>query len=145
MQKYRVELSSPAERVYRRIREAATECIELGDASSAKAITLKAVDDLIDKTIPHSPFETGRELSPPLARIFWVSRERLHIFYTASPKPRTIAILSIWDTPKNEASRQHADAILKQMVLSGQLDDLLLQYGLRAVSNVPRSRPFIAN
>lgn len=145
MQKYRVELSGPAERMYRKMKEAATECIELGDACNAKVITLKAVDELIDKTIPQSPFETGRELSPPLTRIFWVSKERLHIFYTASPKPRTIAILSIWDTPKNEAARQHADAILKQMVLSGQLDDLLLQYGLRVISNVPRTRPFIAN
>jgi hypothetical protein len=145
MHKYRVELSSPAERVYRKIKDAAMECIELGDACNAKVLTLKAVDDLIDKTIPQSPFETGRELSPPLTRIFWVSRERLHIFYTASPKPRTIAILSIWDTPKSEAARQHADAVLKQMVLSGQLDELLVQYGLRAVSNVVRSRPFIAN
>ncbi len=140
MKRYTMELSSPAEKMYRRICEHARGCIELGDVSNPKVAVLGVVDELIDKTIPNNPFEAGRELSHPLTRVFWVYRERLHVFYVASPKPQTIAILSIWDTPKNDAHLRQADVILKHLVLTGQLDHVLAQYGLRSVSEGIRVR-----
>src|SRR5438445_7199062 len=133
MRKYTVQLSSSAEKTYRKICTSARECIAVGDLSNPKVTILGVVDELIDKAIPHNPCEIGRELSHPLTQVFWVSRERLHIFYAVSPKFHTIAILSIWDSPKNEARFRQADVILRQMVLSGQLDHLLVQFGLRPV------------
>jgi hypothetical protein len=145
MPKYTVELSSSAEKTYIAIRKSANNRIEVGDSSNPKVTILQTVDELIDKVISRSPFEVGKGLCHPLINVYWIAREGLHIFYAASAKSQTIVILSIWDTPKNETRLRDADAIFKQMVRSGQLDHLLVQFGLRVVSSGVRVQPPAVN
>lgn len=145
MRKYAIELTSSAEKAYRRIFEAARLHIEEGGIADANVALLEAVDELIDRTIPSTPFERAKSLSHPLSGVYWVSKERLRVFYAASTKPNTIVILSISNAPRKEADLRHADAVLRQMILSGQLDHLLVQLGPRSLSPNMRVRPSVIN
>jgi hypothetical protein len=142
MTKYNVELTRSAGETYQRISESAMKCIEGGDAANSKVALLRTVDDLIGSVIPEGPYEKGRSLAGSLLNIYWVSRGRLRVFYKASPtKPLVIVVLSISESPRKEAHPRHAEALLAEMMLSGQLDHLLSPMGRQAISVATAHRP----
>jgi len=120
MNKYRIELATPAVRAYQSICDAARNKLAAGEDRSPRVDLLRSVDDIIDNVIPFSPFQSGAELCGGLSGVYWISRGRLHVFYEASKKPLTIAILCIWDGPTNEVHMRNADAICTEMLLSGK-------------------------
>jgi hypothetical protein len=142
MNQYTVELTDTASETYQRLSESATRCIDGGDAANSKVSILRAVDQLIQNVIPQAPIERGKCLAGPFLNIYWVSRERLRIYYRASPtKPRVIVVLYISDSPRKETHRQHVDALFAQMMVSGQLDHLFSTFGLKTVGTARFNRP----
>ncbi len=120
MDKYRIELATPAVRAYQVICDAARNKLAEGEDRSPRVELLRSVDEIIDHVIPFSPFQSGTELRGNLSGVYWISRGRLHVFYEASKKPLTIAILCIWDGPTNEVHMQKADVICTELLLSGK-------------------------
>jgi hypothetical protein len=90
------------------------------------------LDAIINDVMPLQPFDSGTELGGRLAGVYWISQDTLHIFYGASPKPRTVVILAIWDGPNSEAHLRQADILCTQMLLSGRFREMLSR---RAAAN----------
>jgi hypothetical protein len=119
MNKYRVELAGPAVSMYTYL------SAHSGTKDSTEIKLLHLLDEIIDEVMPFRPFDSGTELGGRLAGVYWISQDTLHIFYGASPKPRTVVILSIWDGPNSEAHLRQADILCTQMVFSGKFRELL--------------------
>ena len=128
---YAVELTKQAERTYTRIYDQAQACIGRGDVSNSRVTLLKMVDEVIDKIIPHDPFHPSRSLSGPLSNIFRISKARMRIFYAASSKAKTIAILFISDTPRKYGDTRDPYSVFTKLVVSGQFDEVFDRLGVR--------------
>lgn len=126
MNKYSVELASPAVSMYTYL------SAHSGEKDSAETRLLSILDAIINDVMPFHPFDSGTELGGRLAGVYWISQDTLHIFYEASPKPRTVIILAIWDGPNSEAHLRQADILCTQMLLSGKFREMLSR---RAVAN----------
>lgn len=118
MDNYNVEVSTRAAETYERIYESAQD--HKGDASHPSVALLRTLNELIDLVISRNPFDR-RRLIGPLSRVYWVSRGRLRVFFTSSPKLRTVVIVRISTRPRSLSSDRHADAILQQMILSRKI------------------------
>jgi hypothetical protein len=118
MIKYKVELATPAVRMYQYLADLAAHS---GGKETTKTNLLQTLDKIIDEVMPFRPFDSGTELDGRLAGVYWISHGTLHIFYEASPKPRTVVILSVWDGPNSEAHVRRAEIICTEMVVSGTL------------------------
>ena len=120
MDKYTVEVGTRAAETYERIYESATEQLNKDNASHPSVALLHTLNELIDKVISRNPFDR-RRLMGPLSRVYWVSRGRLRIFFTASPKLRTVVIIRISTRPRSISNGEYAEAILQQMILARKI------------------------
>jgi hypothetical protein len=111
----------PAARIYRSIYDGAGKHLAAGEKNHPKIELLRSVDKIIDDIHPFKPFDVGRELCGSMAGVYWIAQGRLHIFYGASKKPLTVAVLAIWDGPTNEVQLHDADILCTQMILSGKV------------------------
>src|SRR5437868_3247116 len=68
--RYSVELSETAQKVYGRMFEEAHACIEAGNETNSKVTRFRMVDEALDKIIPHDPLARDRALAGPLSGIF---------------------------------------------------------------------------
>ncbi len=134
-QLYSIELTSQAEAAYRQLVERARRPIERGEASNAHVKTLRMVDELLDKIIPHNPFDISRALSGKLNNIYRVKKGRLRICYIGSPEERRITILYIADTPRKQGDKNDPYTVLTKLVGSGQFDQLYAALGLPSPGN----------
>jgi hypothetical protein len=131
MDKYTVELASPAASMYQNLVRLAA-----GDKNSDTRMALShSLDKIIEETLPSSPFNSGIQLSAQLKGLYWIGLDPIHIFYEIpSFKFQTVSIVSIlMGLPSAE---EKADAIVTAMMLSGRLQ-VLPQDGrsLRAAAN----------
>lgn len=122
MEKHKVELAAPAERVYTNLC-----CLSAGETRTREyRQLLRSIDELINERISVDPFRSGRKLygaigDLSLEGLYWISQETLHVFYERSSKPRTIVVAFIWTAgPNTEANIQQVDVLFTQMLLSGQ-------------------------
>jgi hypothetical protein len=114
MHKYTVELTQPAEQTYLRIRDSATECLKKGDSSNPIVAIWTLLDDSLDQIIALDPFEKGTCLSPPLREVYWIARDKLRLYYVASPKPATVLVIAILYAPRSEEHRRVLNELLSQ-------------------------------
>ena len=128
---YDVRLTKTAEDTYNGISEEAQECLKAGDSSNSKVTLLKQVDEVIDKIIPHDPFNPKRALSGALSNIFRVSKGRMRICYVGSSKAKQIVVLYISETPRKAGDARDPYAIFTHLILSGKYDTVFEDLGIR--------------
>ena len=97
---YTIELSEIAERVYRRLYEAAKVCLEAGDTTNSKVTTFNMVEEALDRLIPHDPFNPAMGLSGRVSGIYRMSKVRIRICYIGSSKLKRIQVPFISNTPR---------------------------------------------
>jgi mRNA-degrading endonuclease RelE of RelBE toxin-antitoxin system len=131
MQSYRVELTPTAQKAYEEIHADAQACIEAGDGSNAKVITLRMVDDAIDNIIPHDPLAVRNALSGPLSNLFRVKKGRLRIYYAASSTERKVVILFISQTLRKAGDVNDPYSIFTRLVMTGRFDQVFAQLNVR--------------
>jgi mRNA-degrading endonuclease RelE of RelBE toxin-antitoxin system len=127
---YTVELTDVAETVYRKIHEQAQRCLAAGDTANARVKRLRILDEVLDKIIPHAPFDPGRALAGSLSNIFRVKKGRLRVCYAGSSRMRRIVVLFISDTPRKEGHRSDPYPIFDRLVQSGAFDEFFDDLGL---------------
>jgi mRNA-degrading endonuclease RelE of RelBE toxin-antitoxin system len=128
---YDVKLTKTAEATYSKVYEEANECLKAGDATNSKVTLLRQLDDVIDKIIPHDPFNPKRALSGSLSNIFRIPKGRIRICYVGSSKKKQIVILYISETLRKAGDARDPYAIFTQMVLSGRYDEIFEDLGIR--------------
>ncbi len=128
---YDVKLTATAEKTYSRIYEEAQKCLANNDPSHPKVTLLKQVDEVIDKIIPHDPFNPKRALSGSLSNIFRISKGRMRICYAGSSKQKQLVVLYISETPRKEGDVRDPYAIFTHLVLSGEYDSIFEDLGIR--------------
>jgi mRNA-degrading endonuclease RelE of RelBE toxin-antitoxin system len=131
MQSYRVELTPTAQKSYEEIYADAQACIEAGDGSNAKVVTLRMVDDAIDNIIPHDPLAVRNALSGPLSNLFRVKKGRMRIYYAASSKERKVVILFISQTLRKAGDVNDPYSIFTRLVMTGRFDQVFAQLNVR--------------
>jgi mRNA-degrading endonuclease RelE of RelBE toxin-antitoxin system len=131
MQSYRVELTPTAQKSYEEIHADAQACIEAGDGSNAKVVTLRMVDDVIDNIIPHDPLAVRNALSGPLSNLFRVKKGRMRIYYAASSKERKVVILFISQTLRKAGDVNDPYSIFTRLVMTGRFDQVFAQLNVR--------------
>lgn len=131
MQGYRVELTPTAQKAYEEIHADAQACIEAGDGSNAKVVTLRMVDDAIDNIIPHDPLAVRNALSGPLSNLFRVKKGRLRLYYAASSADRKIVILFISQTLRKAGDVNDPYSIFTRLVMTGRFDQVFAQLNVR--------------
>src|ERR1700731_1317827 len=82
--RYEVRLTQSAEQAYAKYYNLAGEAKRRGDVVSSHYTTLNMIDDVIDKVIPHDPFNKRYALTRGLSRIFRMQKGRLRICWTGS-------------------------------------------------------------
>lgn len=127
---YSIQLTPEAEETYRDIARRARKPAAEGDHANTRVKMLRLVDELIDKIIPHDPFDTSRALSGDLKGIFRVKKGRLRICYVGSSVDRVITILYIADQPRKAGDKNDPYAILTKLVGSGRFDEFYKALGL---------------
>jgi mRNA-degrading endonuclease RelE of RelBE toxin-antitoxin system len=127
----KVELSSTAEEVYRRIYEDAAQKIANGETSHPKVKLLRIVDECLDQIIPQDPLNPKRALRGALSNLFRVKKGRLRICYTASSGKLTIVVLYIAETLRKEGDKNDPYAIFTNLVMSGEYDHIFERLGVR--------------
>ena len=128
---YVVELTKTARTTYERIFEDAQECLQKGDKTNSKVTLSNMVDEMIDRIIPHDPFNPERALQGPLSNIFRVSKARMRICYVGSSNTKKIVILYISETPRKAGDVHDPYSIFTRLVLSGKFDDVFSELGIR--------------
>jgi len=125
MQKYTISLATSAGETYGGIRKLAKE----SGPQSPSCTVLELVDRLIDTVIPNEPLDQS-QLGSPLSNTHWVSEGTVRIYFVIC-QPDVIVVTRISTTPRPISSRQKADAMMREMVASGQLKRSILETGLR--------------
>ena len=128
---YTIELSRTAKQTYVRVFREAQARIKAGDNSNAKVKHFRMLEEVLDRLIPHRPFDPNRALSGPLSRIFRVKKGRFRICYIGSSKQRRITVLYISDSMRKEGHATDPCSILTKLVSSGEFDTLFDQLGVK--------------
>lgn len=119
MNKHKVEFAAPAVSAYQFL------AAHSGAKSGSKSELLSSLDEIIDDVLTFKPFDSGSELGGLFAGLYWISQGTLHIFYEASPRPRTVVIVFIWDGPNFEAHVRKADILCAEILRSGKLQEMV--------------------
>lgn len=130
-ERFEVELTETAERVYRKLFDDAQERLGVGDESNSKVKLFHMVDEALTKIIPHDPLSPSRALSGHLSNIFRVKKGRIRICYVASSKHRKIIVLYISEKPRKAGDVHDPYEIFTQMVLSGTFDATFARLGIK--------------
>ena len=123
--RYSVELSETAQKVYGRMFEEAHACIEAGNETNSKVTRFRMVDEALDKIIPHDPFARDRALAGPLSGIFRVKKGRIRICYIASSENQKIIVLYISDTLRKSGDANDPYNVFSRLLRAGKFDSLL--------------------
>ncbi|MBI3683997.1 MAG: type II toxin-antitoxin system YhaV family toxin [Acidobacteria bacterium] len=119
---YVVELTEEAEKVYARLHEEALECLKRGDFANSKVTAFNMVEEVLDRIIPHDPFNPSRALTGTLSNIFRIKKGRMRVCYIGSSRDKRIIILYISDTLRKEGDINDPYSVFSRMVLSGRFD-----------------------
>jgi len=130
-ERFEVELTATAERVYRKLYADAQACLDAGDESSAKVKLFNVVDEAVTRIIPHEPLNPNRALSGHLSNIFRVKKGGIRICYLASSKHRKIVILYISEKPRKAGDVHDPYETFTRMVLSGTFDGTFANLGIK--------------
>lgn len=133
-QQYDVRLVRPAEEAYLKFLERAKGPLAKGDHGNVHVKTLRMIDELLDKTIPHDPFNPERALSGHLKSIYRVKKARLRICYIGSSDRGIIDVLLISERLRKSGDKNDPYAILSKLMASGKLDIVFEAIGLRPPS-----------
>jgi len=128
---YLVELTQEAERVYERLYEEAHECLEAGDSTNSKVTTFRMIEEVLDKIIPHDPFNPSRALTGTFSNIFRVKKGRMRVCYIGSSQGKKIIVLYISETPRKQGDLNDPYSVFSRMVLSGRFDKFFDIIGVR--------------
>jgi mRNA-degrading endonuclease RelE of RelBE toxin-antitoxin system len=126
---YTVELTQIAAKVYEKISREAQACLAAGDTTNAEAKQLRILDEVLNKIIPHAPFDPSRALSGSLSNIFRVKKGRLRVCYAGASKQRRIIVLFIADTPRKEGDRSDPYSVFEKLIQSGAFDEFFEDLG----------------
>jgi len=130
-EKYTLELTESAERVYSSLCEAAQKCIDSGDVTNSKVTLFNMVEEILDKIIPHDPFAPERGLSGPLSGLFRVKKGRVRVCYAGASQQNRIVVLYISDTPRKQGDSNDPYALFTKLVTSGKYDHIFDKLGVR--------------
>jgi len=128
---YLVELTKEAQRVYQRLYEEAQECLETGDRTNSKVTTFRMIEEVLDKIIPHDPFNPSRALTGIFSNIFRIKKGRMRVCYIGSSQERKIIVLYISDTPRKHGDVNDPYSVFSRLVLSGRFDKFFEILGVR--------------
>lgn len=140
---YTIKLTATAERIYREIAEQAQACIDRGDLTNSRISRYRMVDEILEKIIPHDPFNPERSLSGPLSKMYRVKKARIRVFYMASSKKKEIVILYISDTLRKDGDVNDPYRLFTKIVMSGQYDDVFSLLGMKRPERGSGSSPVI--
>lgn len=126
---YTVELTEIAAKVYHKISREAQARLAAGDTTNAKVKQIRILDEVLDKIIPHAPFDPSRALSGSLSNIFRVKKGRLRVCYAGASRQRRIVVLFIADTPRKQGDRSDPYSVFEKLVRSGAFDEFFEDLG----------------
>lgn len=127
---YEVRLTASAEAAYERFADLADKARERGDETSQHITTLKMIDEVLDKFIPHDPFNKRYALQGELSRVFRYWKGRLRICWMGSSETRKIYVIFISETLRKAGDANDPYRILTRLVMSGQFDSIFDELGL---------------
>ena len=121
---YETRLTSQAEAECIALRERAESPLSRGDSTNTNVKTLRLVDDLIDRIIPHNPFNPSRSLAGRLRIIFRVKKSRIRLCYFTSTESKRITILylSSPNRPRRAGDRHDPYREVAKILSSGEFD-----------------------
>ncbi len=128
---YVVELTAEAEKVYARLHDEALKCLERGDPANSKVTTFNMVEEVLDKIIPHDPFNPSRALTGTFSNIFRIKKGRMRVCCIGSSREKKIIVLYISDTPRKEGDINDPYSVFSRLVLSGKFDKFFETIGVR--------------
>ena len=133
-----IQLADPAEAVYKELLRLANEAEVRSDPTNNHCTTLRMVDEVLDKIIPHNPIDRPNALAGNLSNIYRYGKGRIRIFWIASSQKRKVYVLHISDTPRKEGNAYDPYEVFGRMVLSGRFNALFDDLGVR-LSDMARS------
>jgi len=129
--KWEIQLAEPAEVVYRELLRLAHDAEGRGEPSSNHCTTLRMVDEVLDRLIPHNPIDRRNALVGNLSNIYRYSKGRIRIFWIASSQKRKVYVLYISDRPRKEGDAYDPYEVFGRMVLSGRFSAFFDELGVR--------------
>jgi mRNA-degrading endonuclease RelE of RelBE toxin-antitoxin system len=137
-------LAEPAELVYKELSRLASEAEGRGDPTNNHCTTLRMVDEVLDRIIPHNPIDRRNALAANLSNIYRYGKGRMRIFWIASSQKRKVYVLYISEAPRKEGDAYDPYEVFGRMVLTGRFNAFFDELGVR-LSDVARfSAPSLA-
>lgn len=134
---YEIRLSDAADRAYAALYEKAEQARARGESTSQHYTTLNMVDAVLEKVIPHDPFNRRYALSGKLSNMFRMQKGRLRIVWIGSSAKRIVYVLFISETLRKAGDVNDPYRLLTNMVLSGEFDALFEELGIRKPTSLP--------
>jgi mRNA-degrading endonuclease RelE of RelBE toxin-antitoxin system len=128
---YSIELTDQARSVYERMYAEHERCIAAGDETNSKVTQFRMIEEILEKIIPHDPFNPDRALAGKLSNMFRVKKGRIRVSYIGSSKKRHLVVLYISDTPRKEGDVSDPYVILTNLIVSGKFDQFFDALGVR--------------
>jgi len=111
MDRYNVELASPAVKTY----ESLMHRFTAGEDGVKASNQIRVVDKLMDETIPFDPYCGVRLTVGAIEGVFWKSEQSAHLLYDVYPELHIIVILCILDGNEILEAVREADIKLARL------------------------------
>ena len=133
---WEIRLAEPAEAVYEELVRLAGEAVDRKDFTSSHCTTLRMVDEVLDRVIPHNPIDRRNALAGALSNIYRFRKGRMRIYWIASSERGQVVVLFISDTPRKEGDAYDPYEVFGRMVMSGRFAEFFEQLGVKLPDRV---------
>ena len=122
---FTIEMTEPAEAVYRDLHQRSSDAESRGEHQNQHCTTFRMVKHAIRTLIPANPTSKAYALHGPFANFFRIAKGRLRIVWAVSLTHRAILIIYISNTLRKEGDAQDPYEVLGRYAKAGYLKNVI--------------------